>query len=272
LYKLSSSNIQRAIQRAFSEETQLQTPLAWIVGASSGIGAATARRLAGEGWRVAVTARRADRLEALCAENPERLHAWPGDVTDPAGLVNLVRELESSLGPVDLCVLNAGDYRPMGLDEFDVTLFRQLMEVNYMGVVHALAAIMPPMRARGRGQILVTASLAGYRGLPRAAPYGATKAALISLAESLQPELAAEGVALRVINPGFVRTALTDRNRFSMPFLMTSEQAAEAIVRGLGHRRFEIRFPWRFALIMSLLRCLPDGLYLRLARRMVVPS
>ncbi|OOG25922.1 oxidoreductase [Thioalkalivibrio denitrificans] len=250
----------------------MHTPLAWIVGASSGIGAATARRLAGSGWRVAVTARRAERLEALCADHPERLFAWPGDVTDAQGLRELVRALETSLGPVDLCILNAGDYQPMRLDQFDVALFRQLMEVNYLGVVHALAAIMPAMRARGRGQILVTASLAGYRGLPGAAPYGATKAALISLAESLQPELAADGVALRLINPGFVRTALTDRNRFSMPFLMTSEQAADAVVRGLRHRRFEIRFPWRFAVIMSLLRCLPNGLYLRLTRRMVASS
>jgi short-subunit dehydrogenase len=246
--------------------------VAWVVGASSGIGAATALRLAESGWQVALTARRVERLQALSAQIPERLHSFPGDVTDPVGLKDVVQAIEGRLGPVELCMLNAGDYEPMGLADFDVGLFRRLMEVNYMGVVHALAAIMPAMRGRGRGRILITASLAGYRGLPRAAPYGATKAALINLAESLQPELAAEGVQLRLINPGFVRTPLTDKNSFTMPFLMTTEQAAEAIMKGLDHRRFELRFPWRFALLMSVLRALPNGLYLRLARRMVDAS
>jgi short-subunit dehydrogenase len=247
----------------------MQTSVAWLVGASSGIGAQLSRRLAAAGWQVAITARRAERLQALCAADPERLHAYPGDVTEPGGLKALVARIEQDLGPVQLCILNAGDYEPMGLDEFDVDLFRRLMEINYMGVVHGLAAMMPPMLDRGRGQILITASLAGYRGLPRAAPYGATKAALISLAESLQPELSDRGVQLRVINPGFVKTPLTDKNAFTMPFLMTPEQAADAIMKGLGHGRFEIRFPWRFAVLMDLLRILPNGLYLRLARRMV---
>ncbi|HSP01842.1 MAG TPA: SDR family NAD(P)-dependent oxidoreductase [Thioalkalivibrio sp.] len=250
----------------------MKPSVAWLVGASSGIGAELARGLAAQGWQVALTARRAERLEALCAADPEHLHAYPGDVTDPEGLKALAARIEQDLGPVELCLLNAGDYEPMGLDAFDVGLFRRLMEINYMGVVHGLAAMMPAMRARARGQILITASLAGYRGLPRAAPYGATKAALINLAESLQPELAAEGVRLRLINPGFVRTPLTDKNRFDMPFLMTSEQAARAILKGLGQDRFEIRFPWRFAAMMGLLRLLPNGLYLRLARRMVERS
>ncbi|MFW5453241.1 SDR family NAD(P)-dependent oxidoreductase [Thioalkalivibrio sulfidiphilus] len=247
----------------------MESPVAWLIGASSGIGAELARRLADAGWQVALTARRAERLEALCQASPAQLSSFPGDVTDPEGLAALAARIEAELGPVELCILNAGDYEPMGLDDFDVSLFRRLMEVNYLGVVHGLAAVMPAMRARGRGQILITASLAGYRGLPRAAPYGATKAALISLAESLQPELAAEGVRLRVINPGFVKTPLTDKNRFEMPFLMTTEQAAEAIMKGLHKDAFEIRFPWRFALMMGLLRLLPNGLYLRIARRMV---
>jgi short-subunit dehydrogenase len=247
----------------------MDTPVTWLIGASSGIGAELAGRLAADGWRVALTARRAERLETLCAESPDRLYSFPGDVTDPEGLKGLAQRIESELGPVELCILNAGDYEPMGLDAFDVGLFRRLMEVNYMGVVHGLAAIMPAMRARRRGQILITASLAGYRGLPRAAPYGASKAALISLAESLQPELGAEGVRLRLINPGFVKTPLTDKNRFEMPFLMTTEQAADAIMKGLHRDGFEIRFPWRFALMMRLLRLLPNGLYLRFARRMV---
>lgn len=249
----------------------MDTGVTWLVGASSGIGAELARCLARQGRQVAVTARRAERLSELCREVPGRLAAYPGDVTDPDGLRHIAARIEADLGPIETCILNAGEYEPMGLDEFDVSLFRRLMDVNYMGVVHGLAAVMPPMRRRRRGQILITASLAGYRGLPRAAPYGATKAALISLAESLQPELAEEGIALRIINPGFVTTPLTDKNRFDMPFLMTPEQAAHAIMRGLERNTFEIRFPWRFALLMGLLRLMPNGLYLRVARRMVRP-
>ncbi|MGA7801233.1 MAG: SDR family NAD(P)-dependent oxidoreductase, partial [Gammaproteobacteria bacterium] len=197
------------------------------------------------------------------------LHPFPVDVTDLPAMAATAARIEAQLGPLDCAVFNAGDYRPMPLEAFDPGLFRQLMEVNYLGVVHGISAVLDSMRARRTGSIWVNASVSGYRGLPRAAPYGATKAALINLAESLQPELAAAGIAIHVINPGFVKTALTARNAFPMPFLISPEQAARAIMAGMGRSRFEVVFPWRMAVLMKLLRCLPYRWYFGLTRRMV---
>lgn len=246
--------------------------LAWVTGASAGIGREVALRLAGEGWTVAATARRGEALASLAAEVAEgtgRVLPCPGDVTDREGLRALVADLERREGPVSLAFLNAGDYRPMPLAEFDAALFRHLMEVNYLGVVHALEALLPGMLARRDGEILINASVAGYRGLPKAAPYGATKAALIHLAEALQPEAAARGLRLRVVNHGFVRSALTDKNDFPMPFLIEPAEAARRIVAAVGARGFEIGFPRRFTYQLKLLRCLPYRWYLWLMRKLV---
>jgi NADP-dependent 3-hydroxy acid dehydrogenase YdfG len=245
--------------------------LAWVTGASSGIGREVSLELARRGWRVIATARRAEKLEALAQEAAGlsgKILPEPGDVTDVEALRSLVERSEDAHGSIALAVLNAGDYRPMPLAEFDPDLFRHLMEVNYLGVVNAVAALLPPMTARRAGEIMINASLAGYRGLPKSAPYGATKAALNNLAESLQPELAGLDVRLRVINHGFVRSALTDQNDFEMPFLIDPERAGRRIVDAVGRRGFEVTFPIRFSLIMKLLRCLPYDLYLPLMKRL----
>ena len=241
---------------------------AWITGASSGIGAAFARRLAARGsWRVMLSARNEERLRELAAEAPEMLHPQPLDVTDGDAVAAAVASMEQAHGPLDMAFLNAGDYQPMAAAEFDAALFRKLVEVNYLGVVNALDALLPRMLERGRGQVLIMASAAGYRGLPTAAPYGATKAALINLAETLYAELAPRGVRVRVVNPGFVKTPLTDRNDFRMPAIITPEEAARVIERELPERHFEITFPKRFTYVMKLMRCLPYALWFPLVRR-----
>jgi len=155
----------------------------------------------------------------------------------------------------------------MPVEQFDRDLFRQLLDVNYMGAVNLLDVILPDWTERGHGQILLTASLAAYRGLPRSAPYSASKAALLNMAESLHLELKAKGVLLRVINPGFVRTPLTDKNNFNMPSLMEPDEAAHAIITQLDNTQFEIRFPPRFAFVMNVLRILPYRLYFWITRR-----
>lgn len=242
-----------------------QPSVAWLVGASSGIGQALAFSLAAAGWKVAISARRIEPLQAMQARNP-LLTPYPLDVTDAQSLHEAAAAITRELGDIELCVLNAGDYTPMPLDAFDPALFRKLCEVNYLGMVNGLDAILPLMLARGRGQILLTASIAGYRGLPKSAPYSASKAAVISLAESLHLELKARGVLLRVVNPGFVRSPLTDKNDFKMPFLMEAEDAAQAIMRDLPRQNFEIAFPKRFAYLMKLLRLLPYWLYFKLTK------
>lgn len=239
--------------------------VAWLIGASSGIGQALAFALATDGWQVAISARRVAALQAMHAQNPSLL-PYPLDVTDIASLHATAAAITRELGAVDLCVLNAGDYTPMPLAEFNVSLFHKLCETNYLGVVNGLGAVLPLMLARGGGQILLTASLAGYRGLPKSAPYSASKAAVISLAESLHLELKAKGVLLRVVNPGFVRSPLTDKNTFKMPFLIDAQEAAHAIMRELPQQHFEIVFPKRFGYLMKLLRVLPYRLYFWLTK------
>jgi short-subunit dehydrogenase len=243
---------------------------AWIVGASSGIGSALALELATLGWRVAVSSRNYEALDAVQTRaGSGAVVTFPVDVTDAQELSRVARDVEARVGPVTHCFLNAALYEPMRLDSFDARLFRRTLEVNVMGVVHGIEAILPGMRRRRSGQILVTASLAGYRGLPGAAPYNASKAALISLAESLRPELEREGILIRVVNPGFVRTPMTAKNDFPMPALIEPEEAASRIVRALHNKGFEIAFPMGFALLMKLLRILPYALYFALTRRML---
>lgn len=241
----------------------------WLVGASSGIGRCLVQQLAAAGWRVAASARSAERLDALAAAaGAGSVRSYPLDVTDAGAVAATVVRIEQEWGPIEMAILNAGDYEPMPLEQFDAALFRRLMEVNYMGAVHCLDALLPRLRRRRSGQVLLTASVSGYRGLPSAAPYSATKAALINLAEAVQPELASEGVRIRVINPGFVDTPLTRKNRFAMPFLMTAEQAAARIVEKLDSSAFEIAFPRRFVWLLKVLRCLPYRAYFALIRRM----
>lgn len=243
--------------------------VAWVTGASSGIGAALCVGLAERGWTVAASARRADRLATLAADVRAggRIHPVPLDVTDEPAVREAVGAIEAQWGPVHTAVLNAGDYTPMPARAFDTSLFRRLVEVNYLGVVHGIGAVLPRQLARAEGRIFVTASVAGYRGLPLAAPYGATKAAVINLAESLRAELDGSGVEIRLINPGFVRTDLTAKNAFHMPALIDADTAAARILRELDGQGFEIAFPKRFAYALKLLRMLPYRLYFPLIRR-----
>lgn len=244
--------------------------VAWITGAGKGIGRALAKRMSEEGWIVAASARTKEDLTSLQDESvPGRMHAFPLDITDATATKNTIREIEHELGPLGLVILNAGTYIPMSASTFDLEKFRQLIETNLMGTANGLAHIMPEFIVRKAGHIAVVGSLAGYRGLPTSAAYGATKAGLINMCEALRPELEYHGVRLTLINPGFVETPLTEKNDFSMPFLIPVDQAAENIMRGLNRSAFEISFPSRFAFLMKVLRVLPNWLFFKLTRRMM---
>lgn len=245
--------------------------LVWITGASSGLGAALAGRLAAAGRGVAVSARREEKLRDLAefTPGPGRLHPAPLDTENLEQVRAAVARIEAEVGPIGQAVLNAGTHRPVDARQLDPEDFRKLVDVNLMGTVNCLAAVLPPMLARGRGRIAIVASVAGYRGLPTSAAYGMTKAGLINLAEALRVELAPQGIVVQVVNPGFVRTPLTDRNDFPMPFLMEPDAAAEAFYRGLQSDRFEIAFPRRFVALMKLLRCLPAPLAFAVTKRLL---
>ncbi len=245
---------------------------AWLTGASSGLGRALALRLARAGHHVVASARRAEELEELAAEAKRaggRIDPMTLDVTDRQAAAAAVTQIEKTAGPIDLAVLNAGTHVSQLAVDFDVDKVRQLFELNVMGSVHCLQPVMARMIERRRGHIAIVSSLAGYAGLPTSAAYGATKAGLINMAEALQPELQGMGVKLQVVNPGFVKTPLTDKNPFPMPFLMDVDNAAEAFYRGLQSERFEIVFPRRFAYLMKLLRMLPYPLFFAATRRII---
>ena len=244
-----------------------ERPVAWITGAGKGIGRALARRLANEGWTIAVSARTGEDLEALAREFPDRVYPYVLDVTDSSETQAVIARIEQQLGAVSLAVLNAGTYIPTDVHPLNPRTFRTQFEVNFMGTVNGLAEIVPRFIARRSGHIAVMASVAGYRGLPHAAAYGATKAAIINMCEAMSVELEQYGVDMSVICPGFVKTPLTDKNAFPMPFIISAEDAADYIFRGLNSRRFEIAFPPLFAMMMKILRILPYRAFFAIARR-----
>jgi len=243
--------------------------VAWVTGASSGIGAAVALELAGRGWTVAITARRTDALEAVARAAdglPGRIVAHAGDVTDAQAMRGIAEAIESIHGPIALAFLNAGIASGQG-KQIDAETVEKVVAVNLLGVAKSLFAVKPRMVARGRGQIAVNASLVGYRGLPGAAAYGAAKAGVIYLCESLRFDCKAAGILLQLVNPGFVETPMTQGRRFAMPFLLTVEEGARRIVDGFERSGFEITFPRRLAWLLKAARLLPYPAYFALMSR-----
>lgn len=237
----------------------------WIVGASTGIGRATAQALHARGARVVVSARKAEALTAFAQKHPGS-RALPLDATNAAAIRAAAAQLLAQ-GPLDCVVYCAGHYQAMRADAMDVDEMVRHVEVNYLGALHLLDAVLPAMLARGAGHISLVGSVAGYRGLPQSLAYGPTKAALINLAETLYLDVHDKGIGVSIINPGFVQTPLTADNAFDMPALLTPEQAATAIVNGWQRGAFEIHFPKRFTLWLKALRVLPNRVYFYLMQR-----
>lgn len=244
---------------------------AWVTGASSGIGKAVALALAHDGWRVAVSARGAAGLSSLAHAATGlkgSIHPYSLDVANLQQAADGYAAISRDIGPVALAVLNAGIYLPVEITgTLDSSPFARSMQVNYMGVVQCLAPLLPDMMARRRGQVAIVSSVTGYGGLPRAAAYGPTKAALINLAESLKFDLDRAGVQISIVCPGFVDTPATAGNPFPMPFLMPADMAARHILEGLQRGAFEITFPRRFTYILKFLNMLPYRLYFMLVKR-----
>ena len=238
----------------------------WIVGASSGIGRATAHELHARGAVVVVSARNLDALSEFVAAHPGS-HAMALDVSDATALAAASRRVLALRGRIDLAMYCAGHYRAMRVADFNLADALRHMQINYGGALHLLDAVLPILTAQGHGHISLVSSVAGYRGLPNSMAYGPSKAALQHLAETLYLDLSRAGIGVSVVNPGFVATPLTAANEFNMPALLTPEQAAQHILRGWGKGRFEIHFPKRFTLWLKLMRLLPHGLYFAAVRR-----
>lgn len=240
----------------------------WIIGASSGIGAALARKLAASGARLALSARSADKLAALAADCKDAL-VLPLDVRDAPALAAAHQSIRASWGAVDVAILNAGTYAPMRADQFDLAHMDEHFAVNFHGVTNSLAALLPDFVARAGEHpvIAIVSSVAGFAGLPKSLAYGPSKAALINLAETLYLDLAPLGIGITLINPGFVDTPLTKQNDFKMPALISADEAAIEIVAGFARGEFEIHFPKRFTRTMKALRLLPYAAYFAAVRK-----
>ncbi|GGE38734.1 SDR family NAD(P)-dependent oxidoreductase [Actibacterium pelagium] len=231
----------------------------WLVGASEGLGRALAVALSKDGARVILSARSADKLKALVDELPDAV-ALPFDVTDPADVSHAYAECP----PLDGVIYCAGSYDPMTAQEWKSEPVRQMIATNFSGGAEVVGQALPDFVERDIGHIVLIGSLAGYRGLPGAIGYGASKAALMHLGETLYADLRKTGVKVQVINPGFIKTRLTEKNSFDMPQIMTPEEAADHVIRAMRSGRFSTAFPRPFAWVFTLGRFLPRKLFYRL--------
>ena len=233
----------------------------WITGASTGIGKALAIKFANNGWTVAASARREELLKDLNNIN-ENIHPYPLDVTKIDNCKSTAELIIKDLGQIDICVFGTGMHDPKSEKKFNLEKIRKIMEVNYFGTMNSINSIYEYFSEKKNGHISIISSVAGYRGLPAAGAYCASKSALISFAESLYFDMIRKNVKVSVICPGFIKTPMTDQNEFPMPMIKSAEYAADKIYLGILKRSgFEIHFPKTFTFLMKIIQILPNWLY-----------
>ncbi|MGA0193554.1 MAG: SDR family NAD(P)-dependent oxidoreductase [Pelagibacteraceae bacterium] len=240
----------------------------WITGASSGIGKAVAEKFASEGWMVAASARRQEILNKM-AEN-QNIFAYPLDVTQKENVTKTFNNIIEDFKNVDICLFCSGTYDPKLEQEINIEQNKFVMETNYFGVLNCIKAVETYFKNKKSGQISIVSSVAAYRGLPNSSGYGPSKAALTNLTESIYFDFKKHNVKISLVSPGFIKTPLTDKNEFPMPFIRSPEFAADKIFQGLTKKNiFEIHFPLGLTLTLKFLRILPYKLYLFLIDKFV---
>jgi short-subunit dehydrogenase len=246
------------------EDRMANRPVCFITGASSGLGKGLALRLAKDGYRIGLSARRESLLRGVADEIEDAggtARAFPCDVGDRGQILGAVRSCQEALGPVSLLLANAGISRNTLVEDFDSEAIERVLRVNLLGAIYATEAVLPGMLERGSGQIVAISSIAGFGGLPMSAAYSASKGGMTNFFESLRIDLRGTGVYVTVINPGFVKTPMTDHNRHAMPFLMELDEAVEVMFKAIQRRRKSLSFPWQLATVVRLTRLLPRGAY-----------
>ena len=239
----------------------------WITGASSGIGKAVAIKFAENGWTVAVSARRQNLLNELKQIN-QNIYPFPLDVTDIEKCKLVASNIINQFNNIDICLFGTGMHDPKSEKKFNLEKIREIMEVNYFGTMNSINSIYDYFSEKKSGQISIVSSVAGYRGLPAAGAYCASKAALTSFAESLYFDMQMKNVRVSLISPGFIKTPMTDKNEFPMPMIKSPEFAANEIYKGLTVKKgFEIHFPKTFTYLMKFLQILPSGVYFKLVSK-----
>ena len=239
----------------------------WITGASSGIGKAVAIKFAENGWIVAASARREILLNELKEIN-ENIYPFPLDVTDIDKCKLVATNIINQFRNIDICLFGTGMHDPKSEKKFNLEKVREIMEVNYFGTMNSINSIYDYFSEKKNGQISIISSVAGYRGLPAAGAYCASKAALTSFAESLNFDMQMKNVRVSLVSPGFIKTPMTDQNDFPMPMIKSPEFAANEIYKGLTVKRgFEIHFPKAFTYFLKFLQILPSGIYFKLVSK-----
>ncbi len=245
----------------------MQNKILWITGASSGIGRACAVEAVNRGYKIAITARRLEKLESLKQELVDKgtsqssVFVSTADVTSSEQVNKSYIEIAQHFGQIDILLANAGSHTPSSARKFDVEAYKKLFNINFFGALSCIEVVLDEMLKRKSGHIVAVSSVAGYSALPTAACYGASKSALTYFLDSLRFDLKPKGIDVTVVSPGFVKTELTDLNEFDMPFIIESDLAAKYILDGIERRDFEVHFPYRFTLSLKFLRLLPQRLY-----------
>ena len=239
----------------------------WITGASSGIGKALAIKFAQEGWKVAISARRENLLKEI-SKSQNNIDYFPLDVTDIEKCKTVFNNVKKKLGNVNISVFCTGIHDPKSEKKLNLEKVRKIMEVNFFGTVNSINAVYDYYKDKKSGQISIVSSVAGYRGLPAAGAYCASKSALSSFAESLYFDFKRDNVRISLVSPGFIKTPMTDQNDFPMPMIKSPEFAAEQMFKGLTKSKsFEIHFPKTFTSLMKVLKVIPNGLYFKIVEK-----
>ena len=242
----------------------------WVIGASSGIGEACAKKLIAVGAKVALSGRRVERLNQISeASQKDQTLTVPLDVTNQSQLQNGYQTILDAWGGIDLMLFVSGVYTPLRADDFDIQVAEKTIDANLLGPMRAVALVLPEMLETHSGHIAIVGSVAGYSGLPKALAYGPSKAAIINFCENLYYDLLPTGISVHMISPGFVATEATAQNDFEMPALISAEEAATEILTGIENGEFDIHFPKRFSRFLKFLRILPYPLYFWIVRRFV---
>ncbi len=240
----------------------------WITGGSTGIGKALAIRFANEGWNVAISARRENLLKEL-SDRYENISPFPLDVTDKENCKNIFNQVKEKFGEIDICFFSTGTWDPKKEKDIDVEQIENVFKINFFGTVNSIKAVEEYYKNRNEGTIAIVSSIAGYRGLPNSTGYGPSKSALNNLAESLYFDFGRHNVRVCLVSPGFIKTPMTDKNDFKMPFLKTPEFAADKIYDGLVNKKsFEIHFPKELTLTLKFFSILPYKLYFYLVKKL----
>ncbi len=239
----------------------------WITGASSGIGKSLALKFAKEGWSVAISARREDLLNEISKSN-EKIKSFPLDVNDQNQCDKTFEKIKETYKDIELCVFSTGIHDPKSEKEFNLEKIRTIMETNFFGTMNSINSVYKYFKEKKSGHISIVSSVAGYRGLPAAGAYCASKSALTSFAESLFFDLKRYGVRVSIVSPGFIKTPMTDKNEFPMPMIKTPEFAADEMYKGMVMKNnFEIHFPKSFTILMKILKFIPNKIYFKILEK-----